>query len=65
MRDTDRRPPAQQLAEIQFSTLPEVVAELRASGESWRRVERAVWKKSNGVVDVTFETLRRWYGGLA
>ena len=35
------------------------VAAKRAEGESWRRIERAIWADVN--VDVTYQTLRNWY----
>lgn len=53
--------PRRQLAELKHPNLAEYVRAKRAAGESWRRIERAVYRHTNGDVDVTFETLRAWF----
>lgn len=41
--------------------LDAIVAELRADGNGWRRISRQLWLDTSGEVDITHETLRRWY----
>lgn len=54
--------PRQQLTELQHPGLRALVLKLRTAGESWRRIERAVYRETAGQVDVSFETLRAWFG---
>lgn len=41
--------------------LGEYVAEKRADGRAWRLISRDLWQDTDGLVDVTYETLRTWF----
>jgi hypothetical protein len=36
------------------------IADARTAGTSWRRIEQAIRRDTDGQVDVTAETLRKW-----
>jgi hypothetical protein len=36
------------------------IAAQRKAGLSWRLIARALYERTNGQVDVTYETLRNW-----
>lgn len=60
--DGDARTPARVLAEQQLDGLAQLVAELASAGLSWRAISKTVGVNSGGRVQVSHETLRRWYG---
>lgn len=37
------------------------VEERRAKGRSWRHIAMDLWAATDEKVDVTYETLRKWY----
>jgi hypothetical protein len=41
------------------------IAERRESGVAWRHIARDLYNATDGQVDVTYETLRNWHGGVA
>jgi len=45
--------------------LHEFVTSRRAQGLAWRRIAHALWEATDGEVDVTYETLRSWFGEAA
>lgn len=53
---------AQKLAETVWKgDLRAYVREARSEGRAWRTISREVWDKSKGVIDVSDQTLRKWY----
>ncbi len=59
-----QRTPTQRLADVLLEkSLDDFVAERRAEGRAWRLIARDLWQSTNGEIDVTYETLRSWYGG--
>lgn len=56
-------PPLRRLADhLLDGKLDEFVRSRRAEGRAWRLIERDLWLETKGQIDVTFETLRAWYG---
>lgn len=41
------------------------IAERRTEGRAWRFVARDLYEATDGLVDVTHETLRQWHEGAA
>jgi hypothetical protein len=62
-----RQPAVQRLAEVLLGPgeLDRIVSELRAADASWRVIARTIYNKTGGEVDVTGETVRRWYSERA
>lgn len=61
--DHTTAPPLRRLADhLLDGELDEFVLSRRAEGRAWRLIERDLWIATEGQVDVTFETLRNWYG---
>lgn len=59
----DPRPPMQRLADVLVDGgLEKFVRDRRAKRRSWRLIERDLYLATNGQADVSFESLRKWYG---
>lgn len=55
--------PTYQLADgAMGGALRETVLELRAAGQSWRRISQRIYDRTGGSINVTGETLRLWFG---
>ncbi len=55
--------PTQRLAtHLLGEPVAEFVTARRAEGRSWRFVARDLYDATGGQIDVTYETLRSWYG---
>jgi hypothetical protein len=62
----DDRSHARQLADALISGgVDQLVAERRAAGDSWREIARAIYDATDRKVDLTDETIRRWYAEQA
>lgn len=56
--------PTQRLAEVLLGQpLADYVADKRDDGKSWQQIASRLNHDTSGVVDVSRETLRQWYGG--
>ena len=54
--------PTQRLAEATLRRpLVDYIDEQRADGKSWRSVARRLERDTYGIVDVSHETLRKWW----
>lgn len=49
-------------AELYGQPLGDWVADRREEGMTWRRVEKELFSKTEGAVDVSHPTLIAWYG---
>jgi len=58
--DRSRTAAAELASLILERPIEEWIAERRAAGRAWRRVERDLLEATGGRVDVTHETLRTW-----
>lgn len=57
-----QRPPTQKLADLLLGqSLDDFVLSRRADDRSWRLIARDLYERTNGQVDITYETLRSWY----
>lgn len=66
MQTDDDRPPLRRLADhLVKGGLDDFVKERRATGRSWRLIERDLYLSTKGKASVSFETLRSWYPDLA
>lgn len=55
--------PTQRLASMLIGQdVRDFIAEKRASGRAWRFIARDLYDATDGQVDVTYETLRQWFG---
>lgn len=65
-----RQPSLRPLVEAVWTThspetpLPDWVAQQREQGNSWRAIARTLREETDGVADVTEQTLLNWYGDL-
>lgn len=58
--------PTQRLASLLLGTdVRDFIAQKRAEGRPWRFVARDLYDATDGQVDVTYETLRQWFGEAA
>lgn len=53
--------PLRILADHLTGDLDRFVRDRRAGGESWRSISQALLDETGGQVDITHETLRRWF----
>lgn len=53
--------PARRLALTLIPDVDDLVGRLRGGGESWRAISKHLVQRTGGVLDVSHETLRRWY----
>jgi hypothetical protein len=51
-------------AELYGQPLGDWVRDLREQGTPWRRIEKELFAKTNGAVDVSHATLVTWYGDV-
>ena len=49
-------------AELYGQPLGEWVSDRREAGATWRRIEKELFAKTDGAVDVSHPTLIAWYG---
>jgi hypothetical protein len=49
-------------AQLYGQPLGEWIADQREAGASWRLIEKELYVKTDGVVDVSHPTLIAWYG---
>lgn len=61
MNPTTCDSPVRRLAVALIPDVDEYVLGLRDAGESWRAIEKHLRQLTGGVLDVSYETLRRWY----
>lgn len=62
MDDDASRTLTQRLAEhVWKGDLEAHVRQRRAEGMPWRAIAREVWDVTKGVIDLTDQTLRKWY----
>lgn len=55
--------PTQRLASVLLgSDVRGFIAEKRGAGRPWRFIARDLYEATDGQIDVTYETLRQWYG---
>jgi len=58
--------PTQHLASLKLGRdLGEYVAEKRAAGLPWYTISRHLAEDTDGIVDISREALRQWYGDAA
>ena len=58
--------PTQRLASLLLgSDVRTFIAERRTDGKAWRFIARDLYDATEGQVDVTYETLRQWFGEAA
>ena len=50
--------------ELYGQPLGEWIADQRDEGTPWRRVEKELYAKTDGLIDVSFPTLIAWYGAV-
>lgn len=55
------RKPLYEMAAKVFSGLDKTVEDLRNAGVSWEHIARELWKRSEGLIDISGQTLRSWY----
>lgn len=54
--------PAQRLATLLLGEdVREFIDHRRQQGRAWRFIARDLYERTNGQVDVTYETLRQWH----
>lgn len=64
--DSDAGTPTQKLANVLLGQdVRDFIAERRAANRAWRFIARDLYEATNGQVDVTYETLRQWFGEAA
>ena len=55
--------PTRRLADLLLDGgLDDFVLSRRSENVAWRRIERDLFLATDGQVDISFETLRQWYG---
>lgn len=66
LADVSPIPPTRQLADMILAPdgLDAFVHQARAEGMSWRRLTLALRDRTDGRIDVTYETMRSWYPHL-
>lgn len=58
--------PTQRLASILLgSDVRAFISEKRSAGRAWRFIARDLYDATDGQIDVTYETLRQWFGDVA
>lgn len=58
--------PTQRLATVLLGRdVRDFIAERRATNRAWRFIARDLYEATDGQVDVTYETLRQWFGEAA
>lgn len=68
MPQTPPAPPLWRLADRVLETeggVAQLIRDMRANDASWRRIALELRDKTDGDVDVTGETVRRWFESLA
>ena len=61
-----QRTATQRLADVLLGRpVEDYIAERREAGRPWRFIARDLHEATNGQIDVTYETLRTWYGETA
>ena len=60
-RPRGRGSPTRQLAELILNQpIQEWITARRAEGLSWRSLERELYRETDGRVNTTYETIRKW-----
>lgn len=64
--DKSDETPTQRLASLLLgSDVRGFIAEKRGEGRAWRFIARDLYDATDGQIDVTYETLRQWFGEAA
>lgn len=61
MSGTTTDSPARRLADALIPEFDSYVGNLRDSGESWRAISKHLRQYTGGILDLSHETLRRWF----